>query len=901
MSAFDALRHRLRVLLRPGAYGRELDDEARFHLELEEMQQAHASRGGGAPDDARLAARRRFGNVTRHVEARREAAGLGFLDVLSQDVRFALRSFRRTPAFTAVAVITLAIGIGANAAIFSAVHAMLIRPLPFPEPQRLMKVSLTRPPRGAAPANHDVVWSFPKFEVFRDAQRSFSDVALWTDWQFTVRTGNETDRLRGEIVGSRYLATLGVRPALGRDFLAEEDRTADVRTVLIGDALWRRAFDADPAVLGRTIRIGSTPYTIVGVLPPGFRGLSGRAELWQPLMATSSEELKQPWSHSYWAVARLKPGVRTEAAKAEVRRLGTRIDEVYPDPDVRAAHGAVARELDATRANPLVRRSLLVLLGAVGLLLLIACANVANLFLVRASARRREIAVRLAVGAGRGRLVRQLVTESTLLSLAGAAVGILVAWWGVRMLTALAPANVADMQLMSGLGAVGFEGIRLDAAALGFMAVLALATGVSFGLVPALSATRPTLLPALKEESEPPSRARELRGRNALVITEVALALVLLTGSGLMLRSLDNLMDVNPGFDANGLLTLRFSRTSAFAPESLPGTYDRIVDRIAALPGVTGVALGDCPPVSGGCNATILMRRDRPPAKDRTVLPEVGVFWITPEWPTVMRVPLLSGRLFDGRDRPGAPKSVLVSEAAARRIWPGEDPVGRPVSVGQGGFDADTAFVVGVVGDVRFISLDEAPVPDVYLPYAQSPYGRTMLFVRTSGDPARLAPVVRRAVHELVPDFPIYDVRTMDDRAAESMGYARFSTLLLMAFGALALGLATLGLYGVISFAVAQRTREIGIRMALGATAHDVVQSVVRRGALLTAAGVVIGLAAAVGATRLLRSQLYDVAPTDPPTFAAIVVLLAGAALLASWIPARRAASVQPTEALRGD
>jgi putative ABC transport system permease protein len=468
------------------------------------------------------------------------------------------------------------------------------------------------------------------------------------------------------------------------------------------------------------------------------------------------------------------------------------------------------------------------------------------------------------------------------------------------MLTGFAPASVANMQLLSGLGVVSFEGIRLDAAALAVMAALALATGVLFGLVPALIATRPSLLPALKEDGEPPSRARDLRGRNALVVAEVALALVLLAGSGLMLRSLGNLMGVNPGFDAEQVLTMRFSRTNAFAPESLPGTYDRIIERIAALPGVTAVALADCPPVSGGCNSTLLERRDRSPVEP-SMRPEVGVHWISPEWTPVMRIPLLRGRLFDGRERPDGPKAVLVSETAARTIWPGEDAIGKPVSVGQGGFHDDTALVVGIVGDVRFVSVDEAPRPEVYLPYTQSPFGRTMLFVRTAGEPARLAPVVRRVVREIIPDFPVYDVRTMEERAAESVGYARFSTLLLLAFAALALGLATLGIYGVISFAVAQRTREIGIRMALGATGGDVVRSVVRWGARLAAAGVGIGLVGAVVATRLLRSQLYDVAPDDPATFVAIVTLLAAAALLASWLPARRAAGVQPTEALRGD
>ena len=901
MSAFDALRHRLRVLLRPGAYGRELDDEARFHLELEEMQQAHLSRGGGSPEDARLAARRRFGNVTRHVEARREAAGLGFLDVMSQDVRFALRSFRRTPAFTAVAVITLAIGIGANTAIFSAVDALLLRPLPFAEPDRLMKLSLTRSAVGDTPANDDVVWSYPKYVVLRDAQTVFSDLALWTDWQFTLRAGAEADRVSGEIVAGRYLPTLGIRPALGRDFTIDEGRTPGAAKVaLIGDALWRRAYDADPAALGQPVRLGRETYTIVGVLPAGFRGVSGRAEVWVPMMAGDREMLTQPWSHSYWLVGRLKDGVTPARAKTEVTQIGKRVEETYPHPEIRTlSGGAVARELDATRADPTVRRSLLVLLGAVGLVLLIACANVANLFLVRAASRRREIAVRLAVGAGRRRIVRQLLTESLLLAVAGAAAGVLVAFWSIRALTALAPAAIRDMQVMSGIGAVNFESVRLDGAALAFTAALALATGLLFGLVPALQATRPSLAPALKGDADP-GRARRLRGRNALVVGEIALALVLLAGSGLMLRSLGKLLGVNPGFEAGQVLTLRFVTGGGYEPDSLPRVYDRILERIEALPGVTAAGLSDCPPLNGGCNGSVLWRRDRPPVPAGTE-PEVGVHWISPGWAEAMRVPLLRGRMFDEREQRNGRKAVLVSRAAADRIWPGEDPIGRPVSVGQGGFDEDTAFVIGVLGDVRFVSVHEPPRPEVFLPYSQSPYGRTMLFVRTAGDPLALASTARQVVKGIAPEFVLFDVRTMEDRARQSIGHARFSTILLALFAALALGLATLGIYGVISFAVAQRTREIGIRVALGATRGRVVRDVVGQGATLALVGAALGLVAALAATRVLRSFLFDVAPTDPPTFIAIVALLGGAAIAASWIPARRAAGVQPTEALRGD
>ena len=903
MSLLDGLRYRLRVLLRPGDVGREIDEEARFHLALEAMQREHAGRGALGAAEAAHAARRQYGNLVNHTEERRRMAGLGFFDVLAQDLRFALRSFRRSPGFTAVAIATLAIGIGANTAIFSAVNAMLLRPLPFAEPDRLMKVSLTRAAFGEFPANDDAIWSYPKWVVFRDAQRVFRDAALWTDWPFTIAWAEESERVQGEVVSGRYLATLGVRPALGRDFAAEEDRVPDgPRVAIIGDALWRRAFDASPDAIGRSIRIGSEPYTIIGVLPPGFRGLSGQAEVLRPLMSLPADYLGEAFNHSYYAVARLAPGVTPERARVEVQRLGSVVNDAFLHPERGATKdGAVARPLDETRADPAVRQSLLVLLGAVGLVLLIACANVANLFLVRASARRREIAVRLAVGAGRRRLVRQLLTESLLLSLVGAAASVPIAWFGVRALARLAPAAIAGMQLSGGLGAVNFDGLRMDGAALAFTAALALFTGVVFGLVPALQGTRPALAPALKEEGEAPIRRGAMRfaGRNALVIAETALALVLLAGSGLMLRSLGNLLGTNPGVDVEQVLTMRFARTARVGADSVHGTYERMLERVRALPGVTAAGLSNCPPLGGGCNGTMVTRRDRPPSAPG-MDPEVAVHWLSPGFPEAMRLPLVRGRLFDSRDHRDARKAVLVNETAAKKIWPGEDPLGKPVSVGQGGFHDDTALVVGVVGDVRYASMSAPPEASVYLPYSQSPLAGTMLFVRTAGDPVSVAPAVRRIVREIAPDFPIYDMRTMEERAAESLGYARFTTLLLAVFGALALGLATLGIYGVIAFAVAQRTKEIGIRMALGATRGEVLRDVIGRGAVLAAGGVAFGLAGAIATTGVLRSQLYGVAPNDPLVLAAMVGLILLAAVIASWLPARRAATVAPTEALRG-
>jgi putative ABC transport system permease protein len=903
MSFFDSLRHRLRVLLHPGSYQRELDEETRFHLSHEAMQQETDARGGLTAEAARLAALRRYGNVTGFNEERRRMAGLGFFDMARQDLRFAFRSFVRTPGFTAVAVLTLAIGIGGTTAIFSAVNALLLRPLPFREPDRLMMVSLITPAGDShRPSSDGMVWSYPKFTVFRDAQTSFADLSLTTEFHATISGDGEAERVGVEYVGGRYLPTLGVQPALGRNFLPEEDRKfGGPKVALLGDAFWKRRYNADPSVVGKTLRVSGEPFTIVGILPPGFRGISGRLELMLPVMSTSAEELGQAWSHSFYLVARLKPGVTSSQAMTEAKLLGARVDAAYPNPEQKNLHwGANAKPLDATRVDPVVRRSLLVLLGAVVLVLMIACANVANLFLVRASGRRREIAVRLAVGAGRRRLIRQLLTESVLVSVIGGVASLAVAWSGVRILSTINPASALRTQRLDGLGVVDFSSIQLDVAAFGFAALVTLVTGLVFGLIPALASTRPSLTGELKEGSAAPSGRllRSFNGRSVLAGVEIALALVLLAGSGLMLRSLNQLLRVDAGFNPDRVLTLRLNTPPELGRDSLPGFYDEMLERLAGIPGVTSVSLADCPPLSGGCSGTAIALRDRPtPAPGSE--PSIGVYWVTPQWATALGVPLIRGRMFTNADRLGVQKVVVVNEAAAKAFWPGQDPIGKPVSVGQGGFWNDTAHVVGVVGNVRFGTIDAEAVPDAFLSYYQSPRPRMMVFLRTSGDPLGVAVPARRIIRELAPDAPVYDIRTLESRTGDSLSYARFSTLLLVLFGVVALALATMGTYGVVSFAAAQRTREIGIRIALGATRGSVTRLVVGHGLGIAVVGAVVGLIAALGATRVLRSLLYNVAPSDPATFVGIGAMLVIAVAAASWIPARRATRIEPTEALR--
>jgi predicted permease len=906
MSLIDAIRYRLRVLLHPRAHDAELAEEVDFHVDLETMQREHLAQGALSRQAAHEAARRRFGNATYYQEESRREAGLAFFDVLAQDVRFALRSFRRTPTFTAVVVATLAIGIGANTAIFSAVDALLLRPLPFSEPDRLVSLSITAPAIGRAMAREDVPWSYPKLAILRDAQTGFDDLTFWFTSQFTLRVDNEAVREWGDFVDSHYLPTLRVTPVLGRNFLPDEDRPGMPRTILISDALWKRVFNADPEVLGNLISVDGVPFTVIGVLPERFHGLTSNTQFWIPLAAgplTWPKYFADPRNHTLFAIARLAPGMSVERAGAMMQRVGALVDAAYPEPGPVGFHfGATARALDATRADSASRRTLFMLLGAVALVLLIACANVANLFLVRATGRRREIAVRLAIGAGRWRLVRQLLVESVLLSLLGGVASLGVALAGVRTLSMLPLGSILRLQSSAGLGTSGISSVRLDGTAFLFTAALAVATGIVFGLVPALQATRPALTESLKDDGSPrggreEGPVRALKGRNLLAIVEITLAVVLLSGSGLLLRSLQQVLGVRPGFDAEHVLTARVNRAPNWSFDSIATFYDVAVNRLASIPGVTAAAIADCPPFGGGCRGARLTLLDRPRGPSE-LDPVVGVHWITPDWLSVVRVPLLSGRPLTSADTKQSPKVVLVSQLAARALWPGENPLGKAVAFAS---QSDTAYVVGVVGDVRYDAMEAPPRPDIYVSYYQLPISdRMTLMLRTQGDPRALADATRKALREVAPGFPIYDFATLSARIGYVTAYARFCALFLSLFAAIALALAMMGTYGVISFSVSQRTREMGIRLALGATGRHVIRLVVRQGLILAMVGATMGIGAALATSRVLESLLYGVQPTDPATLIGIVTILLSAVVVASWIPARRAASVPAVEALRG-
>ncbi|HKG93548.1 MAG TPA: ABC transporter permease [Gemmatimonadaceae bacterium] len=822
---------------------------------------------------------------------------------MRQDVRYALRTLAKRPAFTAVAVLTLAVGIGATTAIYSVVDAALLRPLPFRDADRLMTAYLRMPVQDG-PRVVDMVWSYPKFRAFAEAQSAFDAVALHRPEAFTVSGTDGAERISGELVDASYLPTLGVSAARGRVFAAEEDRPGGALVAVIGDGLWRRRFGAAPGAVGSRMEVNGKPFTIVGVLPPGFSGMRGGAELWLLIPSIrGAGTLGGPTVHQFELLARRRAGVTAGQAKRAVADAGRAVDRTYPDDDG-GSWGAAAYTLDEVRVEPALRRSVVVLAGAVGLVLLIACANVANLLLARGAARRREVAVRLAIGASAARIARQLLTESAVLALLGAAAGLAVALAAVRVMGAVVPGLAASFAAFgpgagetAGLTNVALSALRLDGSAVLFAVGVTLATGLLFGLAPALAAAGVPLAASIRQGAAgaPPSGPafaglRRLTGRGLLVSAEVALAIVLLVAAGLTIRSLTRLLEAQVGYDPERLLTARVTLSAArYSNDSAGALWEALVERAAALPGVTGAGVGTCTPVGDNCEGTSIRLLGRPGSF------HVGYFVVSPDYFRALRIPLLRGRAFTARDRPGAPPVMIVNQAAARTIWAGDDPLRVPVAG-----DGETIAVVGVVGDVRYEDIESPARPAIYVPYPQSPRARGTLVLRTAAaDPAALAGALRRELRALDPGHAVYDLKTMRERLHDATARSRFSTTLLGAFAAVALLLAAVGIYGVMSLAVAQRTREIGIRMALGAARGRVLSMVLAQAMALAGAGVAAGFAGAVLATRALGAILYGVTPLDPLTYAASGVLLALAAAAAALVPAVRATRVNPLEALR--
>lgn len=881
------------------AMKRDVDDEL---AALIAHRVEHLIAHGMSADDARTEALHRLGaslDETRlrlhtHADQRERRLRIAELfESVMQDVRYAARGLSRRPAFSVVAVLTLAIGVGATTALFSAVNVLILRPLPYARPDELMKVTLVLP----AEAQHPTLtpgFAYPTFAAIRDAQRGFTDLAGYFAKQATLTSG-DVERVNGEYVSASYLRTLGLTPAVGRDF----DRSLDTRggaahETIISYRLWQSRFTADPSIIGRSIEIDREPWTIIGVGPRDFRGLTGQADIFVPL-ATVAAGLARPGSSMLSIVARRGPGVAAKHATDEMSALGGRAANEFPNRMGKAKWEVRASALDALRIDPIVARSLLVLFGATWLVLAIACVNVASLLLGRATARRREIAVRVAIGAGRGRVVRLVLVESLMLALLGGIASAGVAWLGARALASVDPTTLfRGTRGGPTIGAVAFSSIALDWRVLAFALGTSLVVGLLFGLAPSFAATRASVSDVLKTNRTTPGTGF---GRRVLVVAQIALALVLLVGSGLMVRSLVNLISVDLGFDPTNVLTFSANRPAGLvADDAKVEFYSRILERVRAVPGVVDAALDSCTPFMPDCLRTPLSRLDAAAPDDgATAISAMDI--VTPSWFSLMRVRLVRGRGFLATDRPLGPKVALLNQTAARTFFAGEDPIGKRISLGQSVADAE---VIGIVGDVRQVP-DSASGPTAYISGTQYAPAQTFVFVRTRRDPSTIAGEVRRAVREVAPQLAVYDIQTLRQRQSIATAQNRFRAALLTAFAGAALLLAAIGIYGVLSFAVTARTREIGIRIALGAERASVQRLVVGEGLALAVTGVVIGLAGALAGARLLRAYLFDLTPSDPATYAAIVIVLVAAASLASWIPGLRASRVDPVIALRAE
>jgi putative ABC transport system permease protein len=798
------------------------------------------------------------------------------MDVFFQDLRYSLRMFVKNPGFTAVAVLALMLGIGANTAIFSLLDAVLLRPLALSEPERLVTVWGHHAEIGRETA------SLPDFDDWRRQSLSFEGLAAMHGRSLNLTGSGEPERLRGLGVTSNLLSVLGVHPALGRSFLPEEDRPGAEPVALISDGLWRRRFGADPGVVGRSVMVNGAATTVLGVLPAELP-FPRASEMWVPLAMDPAQAGRR--SDFLLVLGRLAPGVSHEAAHSEMAGIMRRLEETYPQTN--AGWGIEILSLHDYLIGS-SRTALWVFAGAVGFVLLIACANVANLMLTRATARSREMAIRTAVGAAPWRIVRQLLTESVLLAFVGAALGVLLAVWSLELLVYLRPEAVPP-----------FAKVGVDLRILGFTLGLTVLTGLLFGMVPALQAARPELSTVLKEGGRSGSAgARRGRLRSGLAAAEIALALVLLVGAGLLLKSFVRLTHVDPGFDPRGILLAQLNLpASSYAEDAKLTAFSRgIHERLGALPGAEAAALTSSVPLVGG--AYYSFRIDGEPEPPPQTVQDAESFVVSPGYFGALRIPLLQGRDFDAvLDAEQAPRAAIVSQTLARRYFPDADPIGRRIST-EGPREEAWMTIVGVVGDTRNRGLGEDVYPQLYAPLAQVPRRSMTLVVRTPGDPAALSGAVRAAVAAMDPELPVYGISTMDGVVAESVAGQQFNMLLIGVFGAVALLLASIGIYGVLSYSVAQRTHELGIRMALGAGRREILMLVLRQGMRLALVGVAVGLAASLAVTRVLSGLLYGVAAVDLPTFGSVAALLVAVALLACSLPAWRAMKVSPLAAL---
>jgi len=809
------------------------------------------------------------------------------METLMQDIRYGFRTLLRKPGFTIVAVIALALGIGANTAIFSVINSILLRPLAYRDSDRLVTV------------NHDYLKinlkasvSAPSYTHYRDHAKSFESLAALRGATFNLTDGGEPERLMGGQVSANFFGTLGASAAHGRVFLAEEDQPGREKVVVLNDALWQRRFGGDPGILNRTITLNGESYAVVGIMPPDFqfgRELGRMAELLTPIAFTPQQlDMNNLTNENLTVIGRLKAGAPIEQAQAELDRLADNLRQQYMPGMGRDGWGLTTQYFRELLVGDL-RKPLWFLMGMVSLVLLIACANVANLLLARATDRRKEIAIRAALGAGRWRVVRQLLTESVLLAGMGGLLGLGLAAWGVRALAKIEQVRIPRAHELG-----------LDWRVLAFTLGASLLTGILFGLLPALQSSKADLHETLKEGGRSGSGGARSWLRNSLVVTEMALALTLLVGAGLLMRSFWEVQKVNPGFVPRSLLTMSVGlpQTSYSEPARRDNFYRQTLEQIRALPGVVSAGAVSILPMSGQ-NSSGSFRIEGREVPQGATLPHGDRWAATTGYFSTMKIPLIRGRFFDDRDRIDSQPVAIIDETMARKYWPNEDPLSKRISYQGGAQNPVWREIVGIVGHAKHRGLEGESRVQYYIPHAQMPVGGMFLVARAAGEPASLTGAVRGVVRGLDRDLPIYNVKVMDQLVADSMAQRRFAMTLLGIFAGVALLLAAVGLYGVLSYSVLQRSHEIGIRLALGARAVDVVKMVVRQGMLLAVIGVAVGLLLAFALTRWMASLLFEVKATDPMTFVVIALALTLVALLACFIPARRATKVDPIVALR--
>ena len=846
-------------------------------------------RRGLAPEEARRAARIKLGGHTQLKETNRELHGLPSIETFLQDTRYAFRMLRKNPGFTTVAVLTLALGIGANTAIFSVVYAALLKPLPFTNPDQLFTAFQANAEQGLA----EIGCSYLNFEEWRAQNHVFSEMAGNVAHQLTLTGHVEPTVVNTSVVTPEFFALLDVKPVAGRIFFPQDGKQGAPPVVLVSEDLWRGRFGADPKIIGTSIDLDKRPFTVIGIIPAAFRTpfFNTKQEVWIPLVQDPvfSTRMPQRGSHLLPVIGRLKPGVSVAQAQAEMDAISGRLAAEFPAENSGWTVRLVPLQKEIVGD---VKTGLLVLLGSVGLVLLIACANIANLLLTRATSRSKEIAVRTALGAGRARIIRQLLSETAVLGLLGGAVGVALAYWGVKALSSLLPSSLPQT-----------NPIRVDYFVLGFALLLSGIASCAFGLVPALFAANSNLQSSLREGGGRTGESRNRRrARSFLAAGEISLALVLLVAAGLLLRSFSKLMSVSPGFDVQHIVKADISlpQFQYSKPQQWTAFSDELLARIQSDPGLQDSAIAVPRPIA---DLRVTLPFDivgSPPLSESAAASRTTSYVsISPGYFHVMSIPLLSGRLFDQRDIMSSPSVTIISKAMAQRHFPNQDPLGKQIIFGFPPAPGAMHEIVGIVGDVRDDSLGQDPRPMVYVPYTQAPFWGANVVVKSTLSPSSVGATIRQEVQKIDKDLPVTDVAMMPDIIEASVAQPRFRTFLLGLFGAMALVLAATGIFGVISYSVSRRTNEIGIRVALGASRGTILRMVLRETLVLTFAGLAVGLPCALAASRLLGNMLFGVSASDPATIAIVAITLAVVAALAGYIPARRAMRVDPMVALR--